>query len=243
MSERTWRLLDLFCGAGGSAMGYHRAGFTVTGVDHLPQPHYPFAFVQADALEYVAQHGREYDAIHASPPCQHYSALKHLVRREHGMLVEATHSALRATARPYVIENVVGAPLDTILMLCGSMFGLETPCGAQLRRHRLFESNLLLLSPGECLHGLSTIGIVGHALRYETLRMARRRTISVKGRNFEGGNGTSSHEYFSVQDARCAMGINWMNSNELSQAIPPAYTAWIGKQLRTALLQRGTPYA
>jgi DNA (cytosine-5)-methyltransferase 1 len=265
-------------------MGYHRAGFDVTGVDHLPQKHYPFTFIQADALAYVAAHGHEYDVIHASPPCQAYSALKHLARAGHPELVAPVRSLLMRTGKPYVIENVVWAPLDTTLMLCGSMFGLETSCGAQLRRHRLFESNFLLMSPGGCRHGERTLAVNGHDFRNEatrweerrhttisvcgdiphnprlwraaqrgmiprtvsihgdhprdrTVRTKKARTISITGtvpqQNVERNR---IRETFSVQEAQHAMGISWMPMRELSQAIPPAYTEWIGRQLQTALL-------
>ena len=121
------RLLDLFCSAGGAAMGYHRAGFDVTGVDINPQPRYPFAFVQGDALEYVAAHGHEYDAIHASPPCQRYSkaTIVHAgVRETHPDLVAPARELLVASGAEWIIENVVGAPLIAPARLCGTMFGL-----------------------------------------------------------------------------------------------------------------------
>jgi DNA (cytosine-5)-methyltransferase 1 len=255
------RLLDLFCGGGGAAMGYSQAGFTIVGVDIHPQPHYPFAFVLADALEYLALYGQRFDVIHASPPCQAYSALKHLARTTHLALIKPVREALRATGRPYVIENVVGAPLDTTLLLCGSMFGLETPCGAQLRRHRLFESNVLLMSPGHCQHGMRTLVVNGHEFRNEATRWQERRaTISVCGdtphdprlwratqRGMKAATITITgstpqqnvvrntiRETFSVEDARHAMGIDWLGMRGLSQAIPPAYTHWIGTCLQQA---------
>jgi hypothetical protein len=131
------RLLDMFCGAGGCSMGYLRAGFEVTGVDLHPQPHYPFRFIQADAIAYCRKHGHEYDVIHASPPCQAYSITKNLktAKTSHPDLVAATRAALIRTRKPYVIENVPGSPLINPLMLCGSMFGLG------VIRHRLFESS------------------------------------------------------------------------------------------------------
>jgi DNA (cytosine-5)-methyltransferase 1 len=260
------RLLDLFCGAGGATRGYQQAGFCVTGVDHHPHPRYVGeAFVQADALEYLTAHGQEYDVIHASPPCQAYSALKHLVRAEHPQVIKVTRLALQATAVPYVIENVVGAPLDTTLLLCGSMFGLETPSGAQLRRHRLFESSVLLMAPGPCQHGNRPVAVHGDALRNEATRGEEGRVRSIQSDKARDGrtimvvgatprdpaaarkqyptitvtgstpqqNRERNHirETFSIHDARIAMGIDWMTMAELSQAIPPAYTHWIGRQL------------
>ena len=138
------RLLDLFCGAGGAGMGYSRAGFEVVGVDIAPQKHYPFEFHQADALEYLAQHGAEFDAIHASPPCQRYSAITHAKRTENNYpdLIPSTREALIKCDRPYVIENVPRAPLINPLILCGTMFDLH------VIRHRLFEmSNSIYFSP------------------------------------------------------------------------------------------------
>lgn len=199
------RLLDLFCKAGGASMGYHRAGFDVTGVDIEPQPRYPFAFVQGDALAYVAAHGHEYDAIAASPPCQAFTRLTNVQQGPYPDLVAATRGALAATGRPYVIENVPGAPLIEPIMLCGTMFGLK------VYRHRLFECSFFLLSPP---HGR-------HRARFP-----------------HAGRGPSEDGWISVagnfigaEAARAAMGIDWMVRNELAQAIPPAYTAFIGAAL------------
>src|SRR5690554_2039294 len=121
------RLLDLFSCAGGAGVGYARSGFDVVGVDNKPQKHYPFEFHQDDALRYLAEHWEEFDAIHASPPCQVYSATKHAHAGagNHPDLLEPTREAVRATGLPYVIENVEGAPLLDPLTLCGSEFGLR----------------------------------------------------------------------------------------------------------------------
>ena len=162
------RLLDLFSGACGAAMGYARAGFDVVGVDNRPQKNYPFAFIQADALEYVAEHGHEYDAIHASPPCQGYSIMNNLPwlkGREYPLLILPTLDALERLGKPYVIENVMGARYgqrglakrgleDHGLQagwLCGWMFGLP------FQRHRLFASNIFWLAPGHPKHKKSPI--------------------------------------------------------------------------------------
>lgn len=157
MSARP-RLLDLFCCAGGAGMGYYRAGFDVVGVDIAPQPHYPFAFHQADALDFLAEHGHEFDAIHASPPCQLYSTTKyaHEDNGTHPDLLAPTRQALIECGIPYVIENVEGAPLIDPLTLCGSEFGLRAPdvdgLPLALRRHRLFESSVWLMGAGGCFH-------------------------------------------------------------------------------------------
>lgn len=215
------RLLDLFCCAGGAGVGYHRAGFDVVGVDIRPQPRYPLAFVQADALEYAAAHGHEFDAIHASPPCQLYSAMtrSRWADREHPDLVDATRVLLRKIGRPYVIENVPGAPLINPILLCGTMFGLRTAYGNQLRRHRMFEvwPATLCLAP-ECQHNnLPSIGVYGGG------QHPQRRT--------EGAR-------FGVTERARAMGIHWMTGVELNQAIPPAYTEYLGRQLMQALERR-----
>jgi DNA (cytosine-5)-methyltransferase 1 len=210
-------VLDLFCGAGGAARGYQLAGFQVTGVDHQPQPRYcGERFVQAEALAYLAAHGREYALIHASPPCQPYSCLKAFARPQ-PRLVPALRDALWRCGRPFVMENVPGAPLHFPLLLCGTMFGLATPNGAQLRRHRLFECSHLVLAPGECQHGPRTVTIAGHHFR-EKKRFLRTRQGTV-----------------SLADAQHAMGIDWMTKSELAQALPPIYTWWIGQHFRTYL--------
>jgi DNA (cytosine-5)-methyltransferase 1 len=220
------RLLDLFCGAGGAAMGYHRAGFDVTGVDIKPQKHYPFPFILGDALEYVQEYGKEYDAIHASPPCQAYCDLRKMWNsREHPDLVGPTREALSSTGKPYIIENVPGAPLRASVMLCGTMFGLGCD-GAELWRHRYFETtfNLPLTQPCQHYQGGKVIGVYGGHGR------DRRRVVGVYGSS--GGSSTrDGTQQFSTAERREAMGIDWMTGAELSQAIPPAYTEWIGKQL------------
>lgn len=203
-------LLDLFSCAGGAAMGYHRAGFDVTGVDVNPQPRYPFEHHVSDALEYVLDHGHEYDAIHASPPCQSFTAYR---RRGAGVgdayldLIDDTRSALEDSGKPYIIENVPGAPLQDPVQLCGSSFGLD------VRRHRLFESNVALLGM-PCDHSWQTPRFAP-----ATNRTNLRRTVEVGVWRIP----------LSVQ--REAMGIDWMELRELSEAIPPAYTEHLGLQL------------
>lgn len=214
------KLLDLFCCAGGAGMGYHRAGFDVTGVDIRKQPHNPHRFIQADALEYLREHGYEYDAIHASPPCQAHSDLKHMWNaKKHVDLIAPTRELLKASGKPYIIENVEGAPLHKPVILCGTMFGLGTD-DAELRRHRLFEVNWPLFLRPECQHGRKprVIGVYGGHGR------DRRRNVNTQD--------------FPTSARREAMGIDWMTSTELSQAIPPAYTEWIGRQLLSQMREQ-----
>lgn len=212
------RLLDLFCGAGGAAMGYHRAGFDVVGVDIYPQPHYPFRFIQADVMDLMAWKaplGFIPDAIHASPPCQDHMATPHPLHGT-GWMLPATRDMLAATGVPWVIENVASAPMRADYVLCGCMFGLRTSSGMGLRRERWFETswNGFALMPGHD-HREPAISVVGHGTpSWVRAKLGRNPTIL---------------EY------RESMGIDWMNRNELSQAIPPAYTEWIGTQLLASL--------
>lgn len=199
-------MLDLFCKAGGCTRGYQLAGFYVVGVDIEPQPRYVGdRFVRADALKYVAEHGYKFDAIHASPECQGYSVTQAIWGKEYRRQIDAVRAALQATGKLYVIENVIGAPLENPVMLCGSMFGLR------VYRHRLFEISPFLLAPPHTPH------------RDKTPRAGR--GISPKG--FISVAGHMGHTDY----AREAMGIDWMIGAELSQAIPPAYTEWIGRHL------------
>lgn len=216
------RLLDLFCGAGGAAVGYHRAGFDVLGVDIAPQKNYPFEFIQTDALEYLRVPTRGFDAIHASPPCQAYtqSALSQRnAGKEYPDLLAPTRDALDATGLPWVIENVPDAPMRADYVLCGCRFGLRTESRMGLRRERWFETSWhgFDMAPGHD-HTEPAISVVGHGTpSWVRAKLGRNPTIA---------------EY------REAMGIDWMNRNELSQAIPPAYTEYMGgellKQIRVA---------
>jgi len=214
------RLLDLFCGAGGAAWGYYRAGFDVTGVDIEPQPHYLFDFYQDDALAWLDalphDFPRAYEVIHASPPCQAYvqwnnlNQIKYGSRVEHPDLIAETRKLLQATRLPYVIENVVGAPLLNPIMLCGSHFGLG------VRRHRLFESNVLLLREPGCRHNGNELAVYG--------KLDGRRV-------WTRADGSEVRIASSLQQAQEAMGIDWMMWDDLREAIPPAYTEFIGHQL------------
>jgi DNA (cytosine-5)-methyltransferase 1 len=247
------KLLDLFCGAGGAAMGYHRAGFDdITGIDNRPQKHYPFQFVQADAFDYLREHGREFDVIHASPPCQAFSSMRFMwnAKRDHIDLLTPCRELLIHTGKPYVIENVYGAPLILPLMLCGTSFHLRTKDGlGELRRHRYFESSVSLGLTPPCQHNGPVIGVYGgHGRDRRRVSVPvlskvggnynRRMTVEVNGHagGFSRRDGTHK---FNTEARKEAMGIDWMNGDELSQAIPPAYTEWIGKQLLQALSMPG----
>jgi len=216
------RLLDLFCGAGGASMGYYRAGFEVVGVDIKPQPHYPFEFHQADALTYLLE---GFDAYHASPPCQSYCALKTMPNHGiHPRLIESVRIMFLATGKPFVIENVEGAPLQNAFKLCGTSFGLMTSDKHYLRRHRCFETNIEIWLLPPCQHGKKTIGIYGD----------KARDIAAEKRHYKlpkETRGEPNGIKIPLSEAKKAMGIDWMNAKELSQAIPPAYTEYIGKYL------------
>ena len=204
------RLLDAFCGAGGAAMGYHRAGFEVVGVDIAPQPHYPFEFHQGEALAYIREHGHEFDEIHASPPCQAYSVCAPLTSGNHPRLIEPLRDLLTETGRPYVIENVPGAPLIDYVMLCGTMFDLR------VIRHRWFECRpTILMSPRSCNHW-SAIGENGFCC--------------LAGSGSGNSNKYPAHSRRKAAWQR-AIGIDWMTKAEMVQAIPPAYTEWLGRYI------------
>lgn len=173
------RLLDLYCGAGGAAMGYCRAGITdIVGVDIKQQKHYPFTFILGDALEYLHDHGHEFDAIHASPPCQAFTTLKSMPNaNHHDDLVGPTRELLKKIGKPYIIENVPGSPLGRgSVMLCGTMFGLGVKnARAELRRHRWFETSFYLLNNLECRHNNApeTIGVYGDSAGISHRRRAK----------------------------------------------------------------------
>ena len=206
------KLLDLFCGVGGASVGYAQAGFEVHGVDLKHGKRYPFTYLRADVLDILQDDEfiQQFDVIHASPPCQTHSITQHL-RNAQGKktskidLIPETRAALIASGKPYIIENVVGSPLIDPIQLCGSSFGL------QVRRHRLFESNVKLQG-SECNH------------------KAQGRPVGVYGSlNDEIPNGGRTAK--TIDEARKAMGMEWAIWTELVEAIPPAFTMYLGHQL------------
>lgn len=218
MESSSWmkkpKLLDLFCGAGGCSMGYHQSGFNITGVDNLPQKRYPFNFILDDAMEYLINHGQEYDVIHASPPCQLFSvATKNCDRKKHNDLITPIRKVLIEIGKPYIIENVPGASIKPNVVLCGLMFGLK------VFRHRHFDCSFFIFTLCHPPHTGKHIGdgyysVAGHSGRWKSRGKVHRNI----------GKGT-------VAEWRDAMGIDWMTRKELAQAIPPAYTQFIGDQL------------
>ena len=217
--QKRWKLLDLFCCAGGAAKGYSDAGFEVVGVDIRPQPNYPFEFVQESIFDLTDEFIAGFDAIHASPPCQSYSDLA----KRNGnadawpRLVEPVRDLLVASGKPYVIENVEGAPLRNAVTLCGTMF-------KELRviRHRLFEANFPILVPAHGPHP--------KVHTFDKRKSHYGKTDDMKDFVQVTGGGNCS-----IAAAKDAMKIDWMNKGELNEAIPPAYTRLIGKQLIAVL--------
>jgi len=206
------KLLDLFCGAGGASAGYAAAGFEVHGVDLKHGKRYPYTYVRADVLDVLRDKNYldQFDVIHASPPCQTHSITKHL-RNAQGKttskldLIPETRAALVKSGKPYIIENVPGSPLIDPIQLCGSSFGLK------VRRHRLFESNMPL-EGSVCNHKLQgrPVGVYG----------------SLNDEIPQGGKTAAT-----INEARDAMGMPWAIWTELVEAIPPAFTEYLGGQV------------
>lgn len=223
---RVPRLLDLFCGAGGCSAGYAEAGFYVAGVDLAPQPNYQWAFRQGDALAFVVEHmdeiRREYDVIHASPPCQNYLNLGAVNRKlgrdyDHPDLIAATRELLTETGLPYVIENVEDAApeLRGPVRICGTGLGLP------IRRHRLFESSIPL-------EGVACDHRAFREKKYWTSwRPKGQHRLSTVVQVY--GNSGGKHEW------PAAMGIDWMTNDEMSEAVPPLYAEHVGRQVMACL--------
>lgn len=210
------KLLDLFCGAGGCSAGYAAAGFEIVGVDINPQRNYPFEFIQMDALEAIKKYGPSFDIIHASPPCQRYSILTPIeYKNNHPDLLVPTRKAIKTLEdKIYIIENVPGARHLMInpIMICGTMFGMN------LWRHRYFECNpVLTFPPATCNHSKNPVMISGTSRRH------------VEGKRV--GENTA-------EECRKESGLTWMTRKEMDEAIPPAYTEWIGNQLLKKILHK-----
>jgi DNA (cytosine-5)-methyltransferase 1 len=206
------KLLDLFCGVGGASVGYHQAGFEVHGVDLKHGKRYPFTYLRADVLDVLKDKEfiNQFDVIHASPPCQTHSITKHLRNAQGNStskldLIPETREALIASGKPYIIENVPGSPLINPIQLCGSSFGLK------VRRHRLFESNMPLVG-SKCDHKAQgrPVGVYG----------------SLNDEIPKGGKTAST-----IDEARKAMDMDWAIWTELVEAIPPAFTKYLGGQI------------
>jgi DNA (cytosine-5)-methyltransferase 1 len=212
------RLLDLFCGGGGAAMGYHRAGFDVVGVDIVRQYDYPFPFTLADALTFPLE---GYDVVHASPPCKRWTTVGNIDRARprlfdpHPDCLAPMLERLAGLGIPWIVENVVGAPLPDPVQYCGSSFGLD------VRRHRLFASNVALVAP-PCNHGWQTP-------RFTSLDLHRHK--AGKAASVVGVYGNAHGDGDTLELRQHAMGIDWLRNDRLTQAIPPAYTEHIGRQV------------
>jgi DNA (cytosine-5)-methyltransferase 1 len=208
------RILDLFCGAGGAAMGLHQAfpEAEIVGVDIVEQPRYPFTFVRADVGDWHIADMQTYDFMWASPPCQAYTNQGKVSGKPHPRLIGPIRERLQMSGKPYVIENVVGAPLINPVILCGSMFGLG------VRRHRKFEASFLLSAPAQCSHAGKEVRAYYGAWGREAFR-------AKKPGNKDTLRGT-------LDRAPKDMGIDWMSWKELTQAIPPAYSRYIGEQFK-----------
>lgn len=227
-------------------MGLHRAGYDVTGVDINDQPRYPFRFIQADALTYPLE---GFDFIWASPPCQAFSRLRHLHPKDRPNLIPETRSRLVASGVHYCMENVEDAPLGEsgfLIMLCGTMFGLRTKDGrAELRRHRLFETSFSIPLRPRCQHGwVPSLSVCGKGVHFTAPKVLtvcghtpvdnenRPRSITITGSTSQKNVVRNVvRETFTVDQAREAMGIDWMSMKTLSQAIPPAYSEFIARHI------------
>lgn len=215
LPERPWNgmtVLDAFCCQGGASMGYYLAGFDVVGVDLHPQPRYPFRFIQADAVEFIARHGADFDLVVGSPPCQRYTLAQRIQGREHPDLIGPTREAMESTGRPWVIENVedAGPHMRDPVTLCGAMFGLHT------YRHRLFEASFPVAVPLHPRH------------IHPTVKM---------GRPLQEGDWYHAVGNFSnVPYVRADMGVPWMTRDGIRECIPPSFARSIGEQVTAHIL-------
>lgn len=214
-------LLDLFCGAGGAARGYQLAGFDVVGVDIQPQPNYPFEFIHSDVFRwwnYATTRLETFDAIHASPPCQAYTTMNNRHGSASPPFIAETRELLAGSGLPWVIENVSGAlaHMHSPIELTGEMFGLR------VHRPRLFESNLLLMSPPRPTRQLDPVAVYGKQ----------------DGRRLWTRTDGSELRVATLEMASAAMGIDWMTWDEIREAIPPAYCEFIGAQLLESLVAK-----
>lgn len=202
------KALDLFCGAGGASMGLYQAGFEVVGVDFQYQPNYPCKFLEDDVFNLELEWIRKFDFVWASPPCQMFTAYAR--NNEHvgkyPDLIGDVRKLLKNAEVWWVIENVPGASLRNYIKLCGSSFGLD------IRRHRIFESNFWI-QPVRCRHGWQK-----PRFPCATNRNYLRKTVEIGVWRIP------------LETQRKAMGMDWMNRLELSQAVPPAYSKYIGEQ-------------
>jgi DNA (cytosine-5)-methyltransferase 1 len=209
-----FKLLDLFCCAGGTGYGYFLAGFDVTGIDNKYQKNYPFTFILSDAFEYLENNYKNFDAIHASPPCQKYSKSTkqwRVLGKDYPDLIEKCRKMLIKTGKPYIIENVPGSPLINPIILNGSVFGLL------VHRKRLFECNFFVKQP----------------------EIPKTKTPIKMGRPGKDGDIIQPVGHFSgIEYAKKQMEIDWMIGKEMSQAIPPIYTKYIGKFLKDEIEKR-----
>jgi len=202
------KLLDLFCCEGGAGMGYAMAGFDITGVDINYYSRNPHKLIVGDAMEFLDKHGKDFDFIHASPPCQGYS---HLTPKDHKekypKLIPLLRDLLTKIGKPYVIENVAGAKGELVnpLMLCGSMFKLRC------QRHRYFETSFSVIAPRKCDHSRIPLLVT-------TASKASREKRFILGMKPK-----------TVKNAPLAYGINWMSFNGLKECVPPAYTKYIAE--------------
>lgn len=208
------KLLDLFCGAGGASMGYHRAGFEVEGVDIKPQPHYPFKFYEADALELPLE---GYDAYHASPPCQLWAGGYNKYRKDYSDCLTPIRTRLELTHKAWVIENVPKSPMRADFIITGDMVGLP-----QIKRERWFETNWW-----------NNIAVI---IKQERVYP----TISITGTGTPTGTYKAFGRALKLKEFQDAMSIRWMSRDEMSEAIPPAYTEYIGKYLMQSVMELKT---